>query len=228
MKRKNTNILITILLALLVNVLLFIFIPALSKIEQQRHERMNPGMAVTLSDKDLPEKKPPKEIKEKPKEKKPKKISRPEKGMLDQKKDLASKPKMDFKAPKMDIPMDLDVEGGMAIQQPQTGIKRKTGGPGVPAAFEFEEVDQPPRAVRKVMPVYPHKAKQEKINGKVILRFIVNRKGNVENAKVVFSQPKGVFDAKALEAIRKWKFKPGKYEQQAVRTWVMLPIEFEL
>ncbi len=228
MNKKYRNILITILLAALVNILLFIFIPALSKIEQQRHERLNPGMAVTLSDKDLPEKKPPKEVKQKPKKKEPKKMSRPEKGVPKQEKEMATKPKMDFKAPKLDIPLDLDLEQGMGVQQPQVGTKGKSGGPGLPAAFEFEEVDQPPRAIRKVMPVYPHQAKQDKINGKVILRFIVNKQGNVEKAKVVFSKPKGVFEDKALEAIRKWKFKPGQYKDRPVRTWVMLPIEFEL
>lgn len=228
MKGTKTNILITILLAALVNFLLFIFIPALSKIEQQRHERLNPGLAVTLSDKDLPKKKPPKEIKQKPKEKKPKEMTRPEKGVLDQKKEMASKPKMNFKAPQLDIPLDLDVQNGMGIQQPQVGPSNKSGGPGLPAAFEFEEVDQPPKAMRKVMPVYPQEAKQNKIKGKVILRFLVNKKGNVEKAKVVFSKPKGIFEDKALEAIRKWKFKPGKYKEKPVRTWVMLPIDFEL
>jgi protein TonB len=225
---KKKDVMYIVLFTLTVNILLFIFIPALSKIEQQRQERLTPGMAVTLSDKDIPEKQPPKEIKHQPKKNEPKKEFRPKKGVLKQTQKMDTKPQMDIDTPEFDIPLDLDVDQGMAVKQVMGDQQGQSHGPGLPAAFEFEEVDQPPRALRKVSPVYPHEAKQENIEGQVILRFLVNAKGNVEKPKVVFAKPKGVFEQKALEAIRKWKFKPGEYEGKKVRTWVMLPIEFKL
>ena len=60
----------------------------------------------------------------------------------------------------------------------------------------------------KVAPIYPDEAVQEKIEGHVLLEFVVTETGGVRDAVVVDSEPRGVFDQAALDAVGKFKYKP--------------------
>ena len=60
----------------------------------------------------------------------------------------------------------------------------------------------------KVAPIYPEEAVQEKIEGHVLLEFVVTETGGVRDAVVVDSNPPGVFDQAALDAVGKFKYKP--------------------
>ena len=75
---------------------------------------------------------------------------------------------------------------------------------------------------------YPEAAKPEKIQGKVIIRFIVNTEGNTEGISVL----KGVhplLDAEAVRVVSMLSgFKPGKQGGVAVPVWYMVPINFAL
>ncbi len=66
------------------------------------------------------------------------------------------------------------------------------------------------------------------ISGRVVLRFLVKTDGKVAKARVIEAEPRGVFEQSAMEAIDKWRFKPGRYRGNAVATWVELPIRFRL
>ena len=75
---------------------------------------------------------------------------------------------------------------------------------------------------------YPEAAKAEKIQGKVIIRFIVNTEGNTEGISVL----KGVhplLDAEAVRVVSMLSgFKPGMQGGKAVPVWYMVPINFAL
>ena len=75
---------------------------------------------------------------------------------------------------------------------------------------------------------YPEAAKAEKIQGKVIVRFIVNTDGDTEGMSVI----KGVhplLDAEAMRVIGMMTgFKPGMQGGKAVPVWYMVPINFVL
>ena len=60
----------------------------------------------------------------------------------------------------------------------------------------------------KVAPAYPDQAVQEQIEGHVLLEFVVTETGGVRDAVVVESEPRGVFDQAALDAVAKFKYKP--------------------
>ncbi len=55
-------------------------------------------------------------------------------------------------------------------------------------------------------PVYPPGAQSQGIEGLVVIRYDVNVAGMVENARVVRSDPAGLFDDAALAAVRSWRF----------------------
>ena len=69
----------------------------------------------------------------------------------------------------------------------------------------------------------------KKVEGVVRVAYDVTVDGTVENARVVESNPPGVFDAAALDAVRKWRFHPAVRNGKAVATQNMVsPVKFKL
>ncbi len=75
---------------------------------------------------------------------------------------------------------------------------------------------------------YPEVAKENNIQGKVIVRFCVTSKGGVDKVSIL----KGVDPELDTEAIRVVQtlpaFKPGKQGGKPVPVWYMVPINFTL
>ena len=69
-------------------------------------------------------------------------------------------------------------------------------------------VDQPLQLVNGSAPIYPAALKAEGIGGLVTVHYDVTPQGRVVNARVVASEPLGLFDAAALQAVGSWRFKP--------------------
>jgi protein TonB len=75
---------------------------------------------------------------------------------------------------------------------------------------------------------YPELARENGINGKVIIRFVVNEDGSVSNATVERGIGGGC-DEEALRIIRSMpKWKAGKQNGVPVKVFFMLPIKFTL
>lgn len=76
--------------------------------------------------------------------------------------------------------------------------------------------------------VYPQVAKENSIQGRVIVRFCVTKTGGISRASIL----KGVspeLDSEALRVVTKLpSFKPGKQDGRAVPVWYMVPISFTL
>ena len=68
-----------------------------------------------------------------------------------------------------------------------------------------------PDVISSAQPAYPPAALRDGTSGEVTVSFTVNADGSVGEASVVSSKPRRVFDAAALEAIKRWKFEaPGE------------------
>ncbi len=89
-------------------------------------------------------------------------------------------------------------------------------------------MDKPPVILSRVEPDYPHSAKSRNLSGKVVVKILVDRQGQVQKASVLEATPPGVFDQSVMEAVAKWRFKPGQIKGKPVSTWVVLPIRFKL
>lgn len=74
---------------------------------------------------------------------------------------------------------------------------------------------------------YPDLARRAGIEGRVIIQFIVNEQGKVENPRVVRGIGGGC-DEEALKAVQKANFKPGMQRGRPVRVQYSLPIVFKL
>jgi protein TonB len=76
--------------------------------------------------------------------------------------------------------------------------------------------------------IYPAMARDNNIQGKVIVQFVVNEDGSVSNAKVMRGIGSGC-DAEALRVVNGMpKWRPGKQNGKAVKVYYTLPIRFLL
>ena len=85
---------------------------------------------------------------------------------------------------------------------------------------------KPPKLVRRVEPQYPDEARRARVAGKVVLRIVVDEKGNVEDGEFLRSNP--LFDLAALEAVKKWKYKPATLYGRPVAVFITVVLEFGL
>ena len=74
---------------------------------------------------------------------------------------------------------------------------------------------------------YPEMAKQAGLEGKVIVQFVVDREGRVQDPTVLRSIHT-LLDEAALEAVRGLRFHPGKQRDRPVSVKMSLPIAFRL
>jgi TonB family protein len=85
----------------------------------------------------------------------------------------------------------------------------------------------PPKALKRVGAGFSGEAKQIKFQGTVILSIVVDEKGTVRDIQVAQSLGHGL-DEKAIEAVKQWKFKPGKKDGQPVPVTVTVEVMFHL
>ncbi len=89
-------------------------------------------------------------------------------------------------------------------------------------------VDTTARALSRAQVEYPRRAKAKDIEGYVVISLLIDKSGRVETAKVIESEPAGVFEEKALKSIKSWIFEPAKFKGKAVDSWANQTIRFEL
>lgn len=126
----------------------------------------------------------------------------------------------------LQVNLDLAVGTGGALAMGLGGI----GGDGVGAAldaFDVSDLEKRPEPVSQVAPVYPAALRKARIEGSVTVVFLLTEAGAVEDPRVEAStHPE--FEKPALDAVRRWKFRPGMREGQAVRTFMRLPMRFRV
>lgn len=115
-----------------------------------------------------------------------------------------------------------------AVSDLKFGTMAFSGVPAPQTQFDISQVDTMPQIISRTEPVYPYRARQQKISGIVVLKFLVTKEGMVQQASVVQSNPPGVFDEAALQAVTSWRFKPGMLDREPVATWISMPIRFEI
>jgi len=75
---------------------------------------------------------------------------------------------------------------------------------------------------------YPVEAQQKGIQGKILVRFVVNKTGKVENAEVIRGLDPAI-DKEGLRVINSLPiWMPGEQKGEKVSVWYTLPITFKL
>jgi protein TonB len=103
---------------------------------------------------------------------------------------------------------------------------RPTGfGRGLGQIFDLSQLDQIPVARIQQQPIYPYEMRRAGITGEVNIGFIVDVNGDVRDPYVINSTHRE-FEAPAVQAVGKWKFRPGRRGGRAVNTRMSVPIVF--
>jgi len=84
-----------------------------------------------------------------------------------------------------------------------------------------------PSLLYKVEPEYSEEARKAKYQGTVLLYIEVDPSGHATNIKVQRSLGLGL-DEKAIEAVKKWKFAPGKKDGKPVTVAATIEVNFRL
>ena len=78
--------------------------------------------------------------------------------------------------------------------------------------------NRPLQMVAGADPAYPDEAREAEVGGFVVVVYDVTVEGRVMNARIVESEPAGVFDEAALATVRSWRFNAPMIEGERVAT----------
>ncbi len=206
--------------AIIVTTMLFLALPLLTQI-QSKFSREKRVSTVMISSR-----KPPKP----PEPDRDKKIEKREARKVEsqKKKAVTARPRIDL--PRVSLSSSLNLAGGIEI----SSISRKDfniSDSAFATAFRLTEVDQPPRVLRPVPPRYPFVAQRKGLEGRVVVRFVVNAEGDVLEPEVTEVEPPdvaGIFEEAALDAVVRYKFKAAVKDGEPVDCIAKLPLVFEI
>jgi TonB family protein len=80
--------------------------------------------------------------------------------------------------------------------------------------------------LHRVEPVYPIVAKIAGVQGVVLIKALISREGRIEQAQVVSGSP--LLAPAALEAIRRWKYRPYYLNDQPIEVETEITVNFVL
>lgn len=83
--------------------------------------------------------------------------------------------------------------------------------------FRLQASDSEYLPIVKVQPTYPSRAQRQGIEGYVLLEFTVTENGSVRDPRVIESEPGSVFDDAAIQAVKKFKYRPRVQDGEPVQ-----------
>ena len=80
--------------------------------------------------------------------------------------------------------------------------------------------------VSKVPPQYPQDAKDQRIQGLVVMRAIIDKEGDVANLQLISGHP--LLAPPAIDAVKQWKYRPYLLNQTPVEVETQVTVNFTL
>ena len=80
--------------------------------------------------------------------------------------------------------------------------------------------------VSKVPPQYPQDAKDQRIQGSVVMKVTIDKEGNVANIELISGHP--LLAPPAIDAVKQWKYKPYQLNQTPVEVETQVTVNFTL
>lgn len=136
--------------------------------------------------------------------------------------------------PKPQIPVeseDEEIPEDLTIEETEIDFTQELDGPPPPPEEEdpivpFYALSEKPVELKRAAARYPELARKAGIEGTVVVKVLVNTKGDIEDVAILQSHP--MLDDAAIEAAWQFKFKPGKQRDRFVKVWVSVPFNFKL
>jgi TonB family protein len=113
----------------------------------------------------------------------------------------------------------------------QGSASSASGSPGVSDGNQAGIIEVPPELaegslLHRVEPDYPEEARQQRIEGPVVLDVRTREDGTIEEVKLVSGQP-ALADA-AIAAVKQWRFRPPTVKGQPVEMQTRVTLNFRL
>ena len=100
------------------------------------------------------------------------------------------------------------------------------GPSGTASAATSSNNNATPVPISRRAPIYPREALRRGIGGTVRVQVSVAADGSVDRMEVAESSGDRFLDRAAMEAVRRWRFKPAMRNGQPVAATVVVPLEF--
>jgi TonB family protein len=107
------------------------------------------------------------------------------------------------------------------------GVGEGSGGGFGGGPFRPGSGVEPPRLLREVKADYTDEARRSNIEGEVELEIVVRRDGTVGDVKIMRGL-RGGLNERAVQAVRQWRFAPGRMKGVPVDVVVEVGVEFRL
>jgi protein TonB len=78
----------------------------------------------------------------------------------------------------------------------------------------------------QVLPEYPALALRNNVQGRVVLRAVISKDGSLQNVRLV--GPPSLLDSPALNAVRKWQYKPHYENGEPVEVETQITLDFTI
>jgi protein TonB len=89
-----------------------------------------------------------------------------------------------------------------------------------------DSISPKPALTQFVQPLYPEYAKQLRIEGTVVLEISVDKDGGITSVKALSGPP--LLIRPAVDAVKKWRYKPFEVDGRRVGMQTLVAINFEL
>jgi TonB family protein len=117
--------------------------------------------------------------------------------------------------------------GRLLIRRPTSATSQEDANGIAGAPFRVGGLVSAPVVVHKVEPEYTEEARTAKLQGTVLLTTIITAEGRAADVRVVRPLGKGL-DEKAIEAVKKWQFRPGTKGAVPVPVMAKIEVNFRL
>lgn len=99
-----------------------------------------------------------------------------------------------------------------------------------PEHVEFVNLDRIPAIISQPPIEYPEAARKAGIEGKVLIRVLVNEQGRPERAQIIRRAPEDctIFDDSATSSVMDMRFAPVTKSGNPIRYWMNIPVRYTL
>lgn len=204
------------LLAAIFTLAIFILLPSLESMRDKPDRELELRTVDTVA---LEPPSPPEEPPEPPPEKESEQPETPKPKLRKPERSMPLSAMLDFDFGKESIQGDFSFDFDISAS-PAAGMED--------GVFELSEIDKNPTPIVRTAPIYPIQAKMRRVEGMVVLEFVVDKEGRARDIEVSRSEPDDIFVDSAKKAVRNWRFKPGIKDGEPVEVRVQQKLTFNL
>jgi TonB family protein len=131
------------------------------------------------------------------------------------------------------VRLRFDLSGGGSVIEPEVAmtelapiIYADPSGPAVPKRVRISQGVAAALVADKVQPEYPPDAREQHIQGNVLLQVIIGKEGNVENIQLISGHP--LLAPAAIDAVKQWTYRPYLLNGEPVEVQTQVLVSFTL